>query len=196
MPGGERKVMLSDALWRRRFGADPSIVGKTIQLNLLPYTVVGVLPASFDFSTVLAPGVRRDIYLPMVLSKETNWWGNSLGVIGRLRHGVTLDAARAEGLSIGKQLEREHPERNTFRPRMSTLTDHVSGQFRSALIVLACAVGVVMLIVCANLSNLLLARTASRQRELAIRAALGAGRGGSHGWRSRKAPYSQHLALR
>jgi predicted permease len=174
---GPRAVMLSDSLWRSRFTSDPRILGRTVTLNEQPYTVVGVLPASFDFSTVLAPGVRRDIYLPMPLTAETNRWGNVLGVIGRLRTGVTLDAARAESLSIATRLERDHPERNTFRPRMSTLSDHVSGRFRSALIVLACAVGVVMLIVCANLSNLLLARTASRQKEIAIRLALGAGRG-------------------
>jgi predicted permease len=174
---GPRAVMLSDLLWRSRFASDPHIVGRTVTLNELPYTVVGVLPASFDFSTVFAPGVRRDIYLPMPMSVETNRWGNTLGVIGRLRLGVTLDAARAETLSIGARLERDHPERNTFRPRMSTLADHVAGRFRSALIVLACAVGVVMLIVCANLSNLLLARTASRQKEIAVRLALGASRG-------------------
>jgi predicted permease len=174
---GPRAVMLSDALWRSRFASDPAIAGRTITLNETAYTVVGVLPASFDFSTVFAPGVRRDIYLPMALVEETNQWGNILGVIGRLRPGVTLDAARAESRAIAEQLEREHPERNTFRPRMSTLPEHVAGRFRPALIVLACAVGVVMLIVCANLSNLLLARAASRQKEIAIRTALGASRG-------------------
>ena len=174
---GPRAVMLSDGLWRSRFASDPSIVGRTVTLNENAFAVVGVLPASFDFSTVLAPGVRRDIYLPMPLSKETNNWGNVLGVIARLRPGVTLDAARAESLAIAERLEREHPERNTLRPRMSTLAEHVSGRFRPALFVLACAVGVVMLIVCANLSNLLLARTASRQKEIAIRIALGASRG-------------------
>lgn len=174
---GPRAVMLSDPLWRNRFASDPLIVGRTITLNEQPYTVVGVLPGSFDFSTVLAPGLRRDVYLPMPLTAETNRWGNSLGVIGRLRPGVTVDAARAESLSIGARLEREHPERNTLRPRISPLAEHVAGRFRSALIVLACAVGVVMLIVCANLSNLLLARTAARQKEIAIRLALGASRG-------------------
>jgi predicted permease len=174
---GPRAVMLSDPLWRTRFASDPLVVGRTVTLNERPYTVVGVLPASFDFSTVFAPGIRRDLYFPMPLTAETNRWGNSLGVIGRLRTGVTLDAARAESQSIAVRLERDHPERNTFRPRMSALADHVAGRFRSALIVLACAVGAVMLIVCANLSNLLLARTGSRQKEIAIRLALGAGRG-------------------
>ena len=173
---GPRAVMFSDALWRSRFASDRGVIGRAVMLNERPYTVVGVLPASFDFSTVLSPGLRRDVYLTMPLTAETNRWGNTLGVIGRLRTGVTLDAARAESLSIASRLEREHPERNTFRPRMSTLADHVSGRFRSALIVLASAVGVVMLIVCANLSNLLLARTASRQKEIAIRLALGARR--------------------
>src|SRR6185312_5369274 len=102
---------------------------------------------------------------------------NTMRIIGRLKPGVTVRAAQAEFTALGKQLDKQHPERNGIIPRLMPLAQHVSGRIRPALFVLACAVGVVMLIVCANLSNLLLARTAARQKEIAIRTALGAGRG-------------------
>ena len=97
-------------------------------------------------------------------------------MIGRLKPGATIQQARAELSVLGPQIQKKDPERN-FQPRLSRLEEHVTGRLRPALVVLACAVGVVMLIVCANLSNLLLARTATRQKEMAIRTALGAGRG-------------------
>ena len=173
---GPQAVLLSHRLWERRFASDPTIVGRAITLNDAPVTVVGVLPASFDFATVFAPGGRIDLYRPFPLSEETNGWGNTLSLIGRLKSGVTVEAARAEVKMIAERSNRDHPGRNTFLPMVSMLRKHVSGQFRSAMFVLACAVGLVMMIVCANLSNLLLARAATREKEIAIRAALGAGR--------------------
>lgn len=174
---GPEAVMLSHGLWERRFASDPRIVGKALEFDGGPMTVVGVLPASFDFGTIFAPGSRIDIFVPFALSPETNRWGNTLAIVGRLKPGATLGKAQAEATILGPQLEKLHPRENDFDPKLSGLAEHVSGRLRPTLVVLACAVGVVMLIVCANLSNLLLARGAVRQKEIAIRAALGAGRG-------------------
>lgn len=173
---GPRVAMLSDALWRRRFGADPNIVGKALKFDGGPVTVVGVLPASFDFGAIFAPGTKVDMYEPFPLTTETNRWGNTLAIVGRLKPSASLGQAQAEAAILGPQLRRENPKMNGFDPRLSMLPAHVSGKLRPALLVLASAVGVVMLIVCANLSNLLLARSAARQKEIAIRVALGAER--------------------
>jgi predicted permease len=174
--GGPKAVLLSDGLWRRRFNANPAIVGAPLTLNDEPYTVVGVLPASFDFGSVFAPGSRFDLYFAFPLSQETNRWGNTMAMIGRLKPGVTVAGAQAEVRLLAWQLTQQHPERNSFGGNVKLLSEQVSGRIRLALGVLAGAVGVVMLIVCANLSNLLLARTATRQKEVAIRTAMGAGR--------------------
>jgi predicted permease len=174
---GPRVTMLSDGLWRRKFAADPNIVGRALSFDGGPVTVVGVLPATFDFSTIFTPGSRVDMFEPLPLSPEMNRQGNTVAMIGRLKPGVNVEQARAETAVLGKILQQEHKERNDFEPKVSGLAQHVSGQLRPTLLVLACAVGVVMLIVCANLSNLLLARGAGRQKEIAIRAAMGAGRG-------------------
>jgi predicted permease len=174
---GPKVVMLSDGLWRRKFGADPNIVGRALPFDGGPVTVVGVLPASFDFGTIFTPGSRVDMFEPFPLSEETNRWGNTIAIVGRLKPGAALGTAQAEATILGKQLQEENPKLNDFEPKLSTLAEHVSGQLRPTLLVLACAVGVVMLIVCANLSNLLLARGAGRKKEIAIRTAMGAGRG-------------------
>jgi predicted permease len=174
---GPKAVMLAYPIWERRFNRDPQIVGRSIVINDEPHTVVGVLPASFDFATIFAPGSRFDLYFPFPLSQETNRWGNTMAMIGRLKDGGTAAGAQAEVRALAQQITREHPERNTFEGFVKPLSDQISGNVRLAAWVLAGAVGMVMLIVCANLSNLLLARTAARQKEVAIRMALGAGRG-------------------
>ena len=174
---GPRAVLLSHGLWARRFGSDPAIAGRKLTINDAPVTVAGVLPASFDLASVFAPGSHFDLYFPFPLSAETNRQGNTMAIIGRLKPGVTIGSAQAELKILAGQIMRAHPERNDFEGKITPLAEHVSGRIRPALLVLACAVGVVMLIVCANLSNLLLARTATRQKEIAIRTALGAGRG-------------------
>src|SRR6202162_6436765 len=138
--------------------------------------VVGVLPASFDFASIFASGTPVDVFIPYPLTDETNGHGNTMQAVGRLRPGVTAESARAEFTVLAKQLENQHPERNPVKPRLTPLQRHVNGRVSPALIVLACAVGVVMLIVCANLSSLQLARLGTRQKEMAMRAALGAGR--------------------
>ena len=173
---GPRAAMLSDGLWRRKFAADPNIVGKVLKFDGGPVTIVGVLPASFDFGTIFAPGTKVDMYEPFPLTTETNRWGNTLAIVGRLKQGASMGQAQAEAAILGPQLQRENPKMNEFDPKLSMLPAHVSGRLRPALLVLAGAVGVVMLIVCANLSNLLLARSAARQKEIAIRVALGAER--------------------
>jgi predicted permease len=173
---GPGAVMLSDAIWRRKFGSDANIVGRALPFDGGPKTVVGVLPASFDFSTVFTPGSRVDIFEPFPLTPETNRWGNTLSIIGRMKPGVTVKSAQAEATVLAKLDREAHKERNDFEPKVYALTEHVSGRLRPALFVLAGAVGVVMLIVCANLSNLLLARGTTRQKEIAIRATLGAGK--------------------
>jgi predicted permease len=169
-------TLLSYSFWRRRFASDPNVVGRKLILNNHPVTVVGVLPASFDFASVFAPATPIDIFIPWPLADKSKPAGNTMWIIGRLKPGMTLRAAQAESTTLGKQLESQHPERNAMDPRLVPLEQHVSGQVRPALFVLACAVGVVMLIVCANLSNLQLARLGARQKEIATRAALGAGR--------------------
>ncbi|HET7260195.1 MAG TPA: ABC transporter permease [Candidatus Acidoferrum sp.] len=173
---GPRVAMISDALWKRKFASDPKIVGRAIAFDGGPVTIVGVLPASFDFGTIFAPGTKVDMYQPFPLTQETNRWGNTLAIVGRLKSGASLGTAQAEAAILGPQLQRENPKLNDFEPKFSMLEAHVSGKLRPALLVLGSAVGVVMLIVCANLSNLLLARSAARQKEIAIRVALGAER--------------------
>jgi predicted permease len=174
---GTSAVLLSDAFWERRFARDPRIVGSAIRLAGKPSTVVGVMPASFDFGSVFAPGTRVDLFLPFPLTQDTDRWGNTLALVGRLKPGAQLSSAQAEADILGPQISKENKNRNPIHPSFSLLSEHVSGQIKPALLILAGAVLVVMLIVCANVSNLMLARTAARQKEMAIRAALGAGRG-------------------
>jgi len=173
---GPKVVMLGYGLWQRRFASNTAIVGTSLTLNNEAHTVVGVLPPSFDFAAVFAPGSRFDLFFPFPLVPETNRWGNTTALIGRLQPGATAPQAQAEIRSIAEQMVREHPDRNGFTGFVKPLAEQVSGRLRLALWVLAGAVGMVMLIVCANLSNLLLARSAARQKEIAIRVALGAGR--------------------
>jgi predicted permease len=169
-------ALLGFHLWQNRFAADPAIVGQRLVLNGAPVTVVGVLPESFDFAAVFAPGRQVDLFFPMPLTAQTDRHGNTLAVVGRLQPGVTVARAQAELDVLAPRIAGAHRERNDLAPRVGSLDRHVSGPFRLALLVLVGAVGAVMLIVCANLANLLLARAAARQREMAVRAALGAGR--------------------
>ncbi len=169
-------VLLSYGFWQRRFASDPSVVGSKLMFNNRAVTVAGVLPESFDFAALFAPGTPVDIFIPWPLTEETNRRGNTMTIIGRLKPGASVENARTEFTLLAKQMEIQHPERNPVVPRLTPLDQHINGRVRPALLVLACAVGVVMLIVCANLSNLQLARLGARQKELAMRAALGAGR--------------------
>jgi predicted permease len=169
-------TLLSSSFWHRRFASDPNIVGQKLTLNNQPVTIVGVLPASFDFASIFAPGTPIDLFIPWPLNDQTKPAGNSMKIVGRLKPALTVESAQTEFTALAKQLNTQHQERNPITPQLAPLEKHVSGQVRPALWVLMCAVCVVMLIVCANLSHLQLARMGARQKEMAIRAALGAGR--------------------
>ncbi|HYO81762.1 MAG TPA: ABC transporter permease, partial [Bryobacteraceae bacterium] len=175
-----KTVVLSHRFWQRRFAADPRVVGTSVHLDGVPATVVGVLPATFDFASTFSPGNRADLFTPYPLTPETNAHGNTLALIARLKPHADIKTASAEAAVIGQRINRERlikqARRNTFGPRVTTLRDRVSGRFQNAALILAGAVTIVMLIVCANVSNLLLVRASARQKEMAIRAALGAGR--------------------
>jgi predicted permease len=171
-------VLLADAFWKRQFHSDPAIVGSAIDLDGKPTTVIGVMPESFDFGAVFAPGTKVDLYTPASLD-EMRMWGNVLTLVGRLRPGVSLAQAQADLQTVAPQLyfNKKYPEsKGRYQLVPASLKEHVSGKLRRSLIMLWSAVGVILLIVCVNLSNLLLARAVSRTKELAVRSALGAGR--------------------
>ena len=172
---GPRAVLLTHRFWTARFGSDPGVVGRSVTVDGHPATVVGVLPPSFDFGSIFAPGKRIDYVAPFPLSERSNRTGNTLALVGRLAPGASAASAQAEASALAAGVEGDRL--NRFDPVVRPLRAHVSGSFNAAVAVLLGAVSLVMLIVCANLSNLLLARGAAREREMAIRAAMGAPRG-------------------
>lgn len=174
--GGPGAVVLTHGSWVRRFAADPAVVGRSVSLDGEPHEVVGVLPPTFDFTSVFTPSVEVDFLVPFPVGAETDRWGNTMFMIGRLRPGVSPQAAQQELDAIVAALQEAQPDRWGLSARVSTLRDHVAGPFRSALMLLAFAAGGVLLIVCVNVSNLLLARAPARAREVAVRKALGAPR--------------------
>ncbi|HEX4038506.1 MAG TPA: ABC transporter permease [Acidobacteriaceae bacterium] len=183
--GAHPVVLLEYAYWQRQFAANPSIVGKEIDLNGQPVTVVGVLPQSFDFGAVFSPGSRVDMITPLILDNERNW-GNIVTMMGRLKPGVTVGQAQADAEMVVPHLcwnVKQPPSCGSYVAKhgpsidVRTLKNYVSGRLRRSLIVLWSAVGMILLIACVNLSNLLLARSAARSKEFAMRSALGASRG-------------------
>jgi putative ABC transport system permease protein len=175
-PGRNRVVVLSHGLWKRRYGADASIVGQTIRIDGEPHTVVGVMPEHFLFQFWSGP---RQLWVPTGWTRgDHNRGASSFLGIGRLKPGVTLAEARQDLDTIGRALAKDHPESNVGKTFKIIPADAFGAyNVRPALLALLSVVGFVLLIACVNVANLMLARSAARQKELAVRSALGAGRG-------------------
>jgi len=172
--GKERVAVLSHALWDSQFGADPNVVGRTILLDGQPHTVIGVLPAGGAFDRAFSQIWRPLAFEPQNMTRNFHWFG----AFAKLKRGVTLKQATAQMDAIGARIARDYPDSNKgWGVTIDLFADTVVGtQLRQSLYVLLSAVGMVLLIGCANLANLTLARGTAREREVAIRASIGAGR--------------------
>jgi len=171
---------LTDPWWRRQFNADPNVVGKTFDIEGRQTTVIGVLPRTFDFGAVFAPGTKVDALTPLSLYGPARDWGNIITMIGRLKPGVTIPQATQDAARVAPAMcwNNKYPGScGSYKTPLPTpLKEYVSGRLRRSLVVLWSAVGMILLIACVNLSNLLLARAAARSKEFAMRGALGASR--------------------
>ncbi len=178
LPGGDRTAIISHGLWQRRFGSDRDIIGRTINLDSNPTTIIGVMPPTFRHIEHYPDREADIITLYQFEPVDGNRGGHFIRGLGRLKPGVALEQVRAELQTIASQLEAEYPTTNTGKGATAyPLNDEIVGETRSALLILLGAVGLVLLIACANIANLLLANGATRHKELGIRAALGAGGG-------------------
>lgn len=179
--GAPPVILLTDAWWRSKFAADPNIVGKSFDIDGRQTIVIGVLPKTFDFAGLFTPGAKVDAITPLALYGPPRDWGNIITLIGRLKPGVSIPQATQDAARVAPTMcwnnKRPRSCGSYKAPLPTPLKQHVSGRLHRSLVVLWAAVGMILLITCVNLSNLLLARAAARSREFAMRGALGAGRG-------------------
>jgi putative ABC transport system permease protein len=196
--GRNRVVALSEGLWRKHFGADTNIIGRVVKLDEAPYTVVGVMPARLQFPPVGdAYAGAVDLWTPLALTddeKQARRRESNFNLIGRLKPGTTLDQAQSNMAAVAARIERQYPDLYRGSTHITatavSLTERMTRNVRPVVLIFFCAVGLVLLIACANIANLQLARAAARRKEIAIRGALGAGP-----WRIARQTLTESLLL-